>query len=207
MSFAKNKYLLIREAFAPELMNFCNHVLKIRRSAKHILDKYDDFNHFSNIPSFNMKNWLGTWDDHQCTSSFSLYGDPTIETLLLMAHPLLEDKTKLKLLPCYAYSRIYEKGAELKKHTDRESCEISCTLNVGGDMWPIYLKSKNKKIKIDLKVGDLLIYRGVDLTHWRDKFKKNECTQVFLHYVEKEGKYSSYFRDERPSFGMPKYKK
>jgi hypothetical protein len=74
---------------------------------------------------------------------------------------------------------------------------------MGGDLWPIYLKDKKKKIKVELKCGDMLIYKGTKLQHWREKFKKKECSQVFLHYVDKDGKYGDNFRDKRPSFGLP----
>ena len=98
------------------------------------------------------------------------------------------EKTNLKLVPTYSYTRLYSYGSVLKRHKDRKSCEISTTLNLGGDSWPIYLKKENKKeIKVNLKPGDMLIYSGCDLEHWRDKFTGNECGQVFLHY-NREGK-------------------
>lgn len=200
MSFKKNNYLVIRKAFAPELMNFCDHVLKIRRNAKHVLDQIPNF--YGPVEA-GVESWLGTFKDAQVPNVFSVYGDPAMETLLLMAHPLLEDKTKIKLHPCYSYARIYEKGSDLKKHLDRPSCEISCTVNMGGDMWPIYLKNGKKKIKVELKRGDLLIYKGTILKHWREKFEGNECTQVFLHYVDANGKYKEHAIDKRRSFGIP----
>ena len=201
MSLKNKDYIIIRQAFAVELMDFCNHALKIKRNAMHILRNTDNF--FGPL-SVHIKNWFGTWEDPQAPGNFSVYGDNAMETLLLMAHPLMEERTKMKLLPCYAYARIYETGAELKKHKDRPSCEISCTVNMGGDMWPIYLKDKNKKIKVELKCGDMLIYKGTKLQHWREEFKKKECSQVFLHYVKKSGKHADHFRDKRPSFGLPR---
>jgi hypothetical protein len=37
-----------------------------------------------------------------------------------------------------------KKDAILERHKDRPSCEISTTLNLGGDLWPIYIKSHRK---------------------------------------------------------------
>ena len=104
----------------------------------------------------------------------------------------------LKLDPNYTYARIYKKGDELKRHKDRFSCEISTTMNLGGDEWSIYLspnqnvgipdgkkittERKAKGIKVDIKQGDMLDYSGCELEHWREKFKGKECIQVFLHY-------------------------
>ena len=39
-----------------------------------------------------------------------------------------------------------------------------------------------KGIKVDLKQGDMLVYSGCELEHWRNKFRGKECVQVFLHY-------------------------
>ena len=68
-----------------------------------------------------------------------------METLLLKCQPSMEKATGLKLYPAYTYARIYKKGDELKRHKDRFRCEISTTMNLGGDDWPIYLEPNPKK--------------------------------------------------------------
>ena len=131
----------------------------------------------------------------------------------------MEKEISLKLKESYTYLRIYKKGDFLKRHKDRFSCEISTTLNLGGDPWPIYLepnpkmgyyddngyvKSKAKGVKVDLEPGDMLVYRGMELEHWREPFKGNECVQVFLHYnnsATKGAKENIY--DRRPHIGLP----
>jgi len=123
-----------------------------------------------------------------------------METLLKTLLPLMEKNTGLKLYPTYSYARIYKKGDVLERHRDRPSCEISATLNLGGDSWPIYLEPK---IKVDLNPGDMLIYRGCDSTHWRDKLKGKKCAQVFLHYNQKNGPFkNSNLFDGRPMIGI-----
>ena len=67
-----------------------------------------------------------------------------METLLLACQPKMEKLTGIKLNPTYSYARIYKMGDELKRHKDRFSCEISTTMNLGGDEWPIYLEAKKK---------------------------------------------------------------
>ena len=80
-------------------------------------------------------------------------------------------------------------------------------MNLGGDSWSIYLKPSGeegkKDIKVDLKPGDMLIYSGCELEHWRNKFKKNHCTQVFLHY-NIENKNKELF-DGRKQLGLPSW--
>ena len=55
---------------------------------------------------------------------------------------LVFKETGLQLIETYAYARIYKKGDILHRHKDRFSCEISTTMNLGGDDWPIYIATK-----------------------------------------------------------------
>ena len=55
-------------------------------------------------------------------------------------------------------------------------------LNLGGDLWPIYLEPD---IKVELTPGDMLVYKGAEIAHWRHVFTGKECAQVFLHYTRK----------------------
>ena len=127
----------------------------------------------------------------------------------------------LNLIPTYSYARIYEKGSILKRHKDRPSCEISTTLNLGGDPWPIFIDptgSNNvideyrnimkpdapKGVKVDLNPGDMLVYSGCELEHWREEFTGNICGQVFLHYNHLNGQFANEnLYDKRPLLGIP----
>tara|TARA_R100000742_G_C4259822_1_gene77633 strand:- start:819 stop:1091 length:273 start_codon:yes stop_codon:yes gene_type:complete len=81
-------------------------------------------------------------------------------------------------------------------------------MNLGGGDWPIYLEPSGKEgmkgVKVNLKPGDMLVYRGCDLQHWREKFKGKEYIQVFLHYnnVKTKGSKNNIF-DKRPHIGLP----
>ena len=72
----------------------------------------------------------GRFNDAQVP--FSLYGDHYL-ILMLIIKIELEKSIGKKLIEMYTYGRVYAKGNELVKHTDRKSCEISLTLNLGGD--------------------------------------------------------------------------
>jgi hypothetical protein len=195
MSFEIKKFKVIKSAISVELADFCfNYFLMKRQVANTFLSK----NHISVFNS----DW-GTWKDHQVPNTYSHYADIVMETLLLKLKNLMEKETNLELIPTYSYARIYKKGDILHRHKDRPSCEISTTLNLGGDQWPIFLKVKEKNIKIKLKPGDMLIYKGCDLEHWREKFNGKECAQVFLHYnnVKTLGKENLF--DGRIHLGLP----
>jgi hypothetical protein len=121
---------------------------------------------------------------------------------------LMEDETGLKLNETYSYARIYKKGDILARHKDRYSCEISTTLNLGGDTWPIFLEPSGEEgkdgVKVVLEPGDMLIYKGMDLEHWREAFEGENCGQVFLHYNDASDKNAEENKyDGRPFLGLP----
>ena len=217
MSFKKNKYTIIRQAISKDLAAFVANYFCIQKQVLDTCRKTRYFSPFEDI--------LGHYEDEkeQIPNTYSCYSDIAMETLLLKCQPGMEKATGLKLYPAYTYARIYKKGDELKRHKDRFSCEISTTMNLGGDNWPIYLSpnenvgitdskpgitfsSKAKGIKVDLKQGDMLVYSGCELEHWREKFKGKECVQVFLHYNNRKtpGAKDNMF-DKRPHLGLPSW--
>jgi hypothetical protein len=67
-----------------------------------------------------------------------------------------------------------------------------------------YIPSKAKGVKVDLHPGDMLVYRGNFLEHWRDAFTGTDCGQVFLHYNNKATKGSEDNKfDKRAHLGLP----
>ena len=53
-----------------------------------------------------------------------------------------------------------------------------------------------------LEVGDMLVYSGCELEHWREPFDGNICGQVFLHYNHVNGPFAEKNRfDGRPMLG------
>ena len=112
----------------------------------------------------------------------------------------MEKETELKLHPTYSFWRMYTAGSNLFKHKDRESCEISCTVNIGscGTPWPIFMDD----VPVTLETGDAAIYLGREVKHWREEFQGDWNTQVFLHYVDKNGPYADFHMDKRVYFGI-----
>ena len=193
MSFAKNKYQVIRQAIPKDLANFVMNYFLLQQDAVAYMLKNNIINKHNPL--------IGNWEDEQVPNAYAKYADWVMETLLQYVRPIMKQKTKLDLIPTYSYARIYNKGNILKKHKDRPSCEISTTLNLGGDHWSIYLEGT----KVDLQQGDMLIYSGCELEHWREPFKGNFCVQVFLHYNHANGKFGQEnLFDKRPILGIPK---
>ena len=204
MSFKKNKYTVIRQAISKDLAAFIANYFSMQ---KQVYDTCRQARYFSPFETI-----LGYYEgkNEQIPDTYSQYSNMAMETLLLKCQPGMEKATGLKLYPAYTYARIYKKGDELKRHKDRFSCEISTTMNLAGDDWPIYLEPSGetgkKGIKVDLKQGDMLVYSGCELEHWREKFKGKECIQVFLHYNNSKtrGSKDNMF-DKRPHLGLPSW--
>ena len=103
-----------------------------------------------NVNTFHpFETIIGTYDDKQIPNTYSQYSNIAMETLMLKCQPKMEEVTGLKLYPAYTYARIYKKGDELRRHKDRPSCEISTTLNLGGDPWPIFIDGTGADSVID----------------------------------------------------------
>ena len=218
--FKQNKYQVIKQAISYDLANFCFNYLLLKRDAA-------DFMYSNNIIA-DTGMW-GTWKDAQVPGVYSHYADPVMETLLMKVLPVMKEQTGLDLIPTYSYTRVYTKGSMLWRHKDRPSCEISTTLNLGGDMWPIYIDptGENNVIKaqytklgeeclvkkgahpgnrVDLEPGDMLVYSGCDLEHWRNEFTGDMCAQVFLHYNHRNGPFAEKNKfDNRPLLGIPSF--
>ena len=208
------KYQVIKNAVSFELANFIFNYFLLKRDAVEFMYKH-------NIHAES--SLLGTWKDQQIPNTYSHYADFVMETLLVKMLPVMKEHTGLDLIPTYSYARAYKKGDILKRHKDRPSCEISTTLNLGGDKWSLFIdptgsdnvidEYKNihksdapKGDKLVLDVGDMLVYSGCDLEHWREPFEGNICGQVFLHYNHLNGKYSDKNKfDGRPMLGLPSF--
>ena len=220
MSFKTKKYQVIKGALSKELANFIFNYMLLQRDAVDWMMKNNKVNPYN--------PFIGKRVDIQIPGCYSKYADWVMETLLQYMRPIMKAKTGMELVPTYSYTRVYEKGNILRRHKDRKSCEISTTVHLGGDPWPIFLDPSGADflvdeyrklpahvdtvkpgaptgVRIDLKVGDMLIYSGCELEHWREPFQGNICSQVFLHYNHANGPYAkTNLYDKRPMLGIPK---
>ena len=216
------KYKIIKNLLSRDLCDFLfKYWLTQEKAVKYLLQTKQTYKH--NI-------FIGTFElDEQVVGHYSKYGDWSTDTILEDVRPKIEKELNLKLISTYSYTRVYRTGAELVRHIDRKSCNISATLNLGGDMWPIFLDTtgsknivdswyekgqgakvilKNNPTKgqsIELEKGDALFYIGDKYEHWREPFTGNVCLQTFLHYnIDNQENRKNKF-DGRPHLGVPRF--
>ena len=181
--FELKKYIVIRNAISDDLVD--------------VLSQYALF-----------KEKIGTSiDDGQVHNAHYEYADLAMESLLILLQIKIENATGLNLYPTYSYYRVYRNGNILEEHVDRESCEISATValkySYSGDPWPIYVDGN----PLILHPGDIAIYRGCEVNHWREKLIVPDSDwhiQAFLHYVDQSGPFSDFKFDKREKLGIQK---
>ena len=201
--FEKNKYTIIRDFFS-------------QKDTKRMADRMD----------FLFSRGMLV-QDPQCPKSYSMYGDPIQSEMQEMYRYKLGELIGIDLFPTYTYSRIYAPKEVLAYHSDRPSCEISITGTLMYDTfdnepWDIWMgadeSNKNAQeceiwdehekkivnaygIPYKLYPGDIVVYRGCEVKHWRTQFIGIKQSQVFIHYVNANGPYKDYKYDCRPSLG------
>lgn len=178
-AFETARYGIIRHALSPETAEIAAHYMRILHE------------HHQPLLKFNERQ-----------QSFGRYADPLGESVLSAILPKVCQLTGLDLLPTYSYSRMYLSGGILDRHIDRPSCEVSGTLALGSDApWPIWIDVGGDVREVQLQPGDLLVYRGCELPHWRDRCPARYSAHIFLHFVEAGGPYAHLLYDERSGLG------
>ena len=195
MTFKTELYEVVRGAISKDLASFLAEEFELIRKNAYIANGLD--------PADSDKKFA--FGDHQIPKSFSHYSPFCFETLSIVLKPMMEEITGKSLHSAYSYARIYYNGSDMKIHKDRPSCEYSLTINLTNDTkpWEIWFKNlKDEDVPISLEPGDLIIYKGTDLLHWRNEFTGKQMTQAFVHYVDANGPYAEYKYDKRPYLGF-----
>ena len=131
---------------------------------------------------------------------------------------LVAEKTKLDLIPSFAWFRIYFEGDILRVHADRKACEVSASITLAysdGQCWPLNigqnLTSKCFLVSDDfgdekydtfaMNPGDGVLYCGSTRRHGRTTPNPNRWSaHAFLQWVQRDGKYQAE-AFERLNFG------
>ncbi|QDX25552.1 hypothetical protein FPZ54_05635 [Sphingomonas suaedae] len=149
------------------------------------------------------------------------YDYPPMLTLLWGLTPTISALAGRDLLPTYSYLRLYREGDICRVHSDRPSCEVSLSLTLDysdGVPWPLEVSERRadvSQLEIEdgfdgpcrgwaMEPGDGVIYDGVHLRHGRTQPNPNGWSaHLFLHWVERDGRYASHAFDRNRDLGKP----
>lgn len=203
-TFATDSYTIIRGLVDPEWCRILYDYVRYSAMRSEIKQHNDKERYH--------EAWDGTFNDKQCPGSYSNYGDPMMDSMLMTHGPIFEQATGMKLAPSYSYYRMYKHGAELRRHKDRPSCEISATVCLDWDdsncenvctPWPIYVKTpQGEEVAVELRQGDAMVYKGCEVEHWREPFHGIAAAQLFYHYTDVNGERFNPW-DGRAHGGIP----
>lgn len=194
MSFNENGYEVVRNVISDQLLRHLKTEFQLIRDNEFLIS--------------NEKNKYA-FGDFQSPNSYAKYSLHCFEALAINLNGLMNEIVNLHLYPTYTYARIYYKGAVLDPHVDRPSCEYSTTICIDStNIWNFYIEDRNGKENIlKLNPGDMCVYSGCELKHWRKPYKGEMQMQCFLHYINSNGPYADYKYDKRFMMGIRKEEK
>jgi len=188
--FEKNGYLVIKNLWDPKDLFCCP------PNERGMITYFGKLSKFRHNPH-----------EAQVPGSLSRYSYPPYKFFHSQIRLKIEKEIGKKLFNTYYYDRFYFENQELKKHCDRESCEISLTFHVSSNIekpWPIWIKtpdtyddpnkepedrkiiSKGKEVQVCLNPGDGLLYKGCERPHWRNAMpQKYNKIQKLLNKIKK----------------------
>jgi len=209
--FVKNRYVVLRDFIPKDIINMTLDTWKTAEHREHVHGAI--FKRETNDITFNSpKNSIGKSDGAYC----SPWGVALNRYLCDKLRGVLD----IDIRETYSYTRKYDRGAYLSSHRDRPACEISTTVCLDyqtddGKPWVIWVdNSKNwvdhdvthtmqeqtqgipnrqrKSIPISLEVGDVLVYQGPNVAHWRDYLIGDYSYHIFCHFFNAEGMFSRH---------------
>lgn len=202
----KDRYVVLKDFLPKEIIRFAMDIWKADEENGGLYTNQE----VKDITYKNPQSSIGKSKGGYCTPwGVALHG---------FIHNKLKDYIDLDLRETYSYTRRYERGAYLGSHTDRPSCEISATLCLDyqtddNKPWKIWVRNdknyanvsaetvknesqdlthreraKNNCKSISLEPGDILLYQGPNIPHWRDYLLGEYSYHLFVHFFNATSK-------------------
>lgn len=99
---------------------------------------------------------------------------------------LVQSVIEQPIKPSYCYAVKYTQGAELKRHTDRPQCKWNASITFAreGEVWPIHLEVGGTRKEVRAELGEVVVYSGTTVPHWRGPLESPSATVCFYHFVD-----------------------
>jgi len=125
---------------------------------------------------------------------FFAHNDPVAGFFHRQLAHVLGDAIGVSIQPTYSYIALYQGGATLKPHTDREQCEYTLSWCFDATPepdaqvpWPLHLMTADGAVTVSQHLGDGLLFRGRYLSHWRERLPDDQTASFILFHYADEG--------------------
>ena len=207
LDFVNNRYVVLKDFIPKEIINM---TMDTWRCIENDEEQYNAI--------FRPEDELThSTPEEQRNKSHGAYNFPPAVGIHRYLKNKLDSVIDLNLQETYSYSRKYVRGASLSAHTDRPSCEISLTFPLAYNTddntpWKIWLNNEynwvnhndrrgqkfikkntqdvkpQRGISVDLEVGDVLLYQGPNIPHWRNTLMGDYSYHMFIHFFNQRSK-------------------
>lgn len=124
--------------------------------------------------------------DNQVHGRLSRHNAVLLRAVHQQLSALVQAVADEQLKPSYCYLSVYPQGSELVRHTDRPQCRWNASITfarTSKDIWPIYVEGPRGIEDISADLGEVVVYRGTDVPHWRKPLPEGTATVCFFHFV------------------------
>ena len=193
MSYIKDSFEIVNGAISKDVCRLTSRTLIM---AKDIT-----------LHSSNLKEDDFPCRDDMVDNSFSRYSPLVLDSLSdTLVKDVVEQVIGEKVIPTYTHCRLYYNGVVMYRHVDRSSSEISASLCLSIDNdhdWPLMMEDKKKQIiTVNQKPGDMIVYDGNELPHWREPYEGKLQVNAFFFYIKENGNRTKLKYDTRPMLGL-----
>ncbi|HLL70717.1 MAG TPA: hypothetical protein VK363_04740 [Pyrinomonadaceae bacterium] len=112
---------------------------------------------------------------HYAHNRRSIYDEETSRFVQHQITALVNRITHAPVSPSHCQVSVYQPGAFLRRHKDQPQYVWNLSLVVDAEpevdaerAWPICLEVEGQTAEVRLEIGDAVLYRGSEFTHWRD---------------------------------------
>ncbi|MCA1566993.1 MAG: hypothetical protein LC803_15360 [Acidobacteria bacterium] len=119
----------------------------------------------------------------------SIYDEETARFVQQQITPLVNRITPAPVRPSHCQVSVYQPGAFLRRHKDQPQYvwNLSLVLDAEPELeearaWPICVEVGGQAREVRLEIGDALLYRGSEFTHWRDVLPGGQSVTLLFSF-------------------------
>ena len=124
---------------------------------------------------------------HYAHNRRSTYDEETSRFVQHQITALVNRITPARVVPSHCQVSVYQPGAFLRRHKDQPQYVWNLSLVVDAEpeldlehAWPINLEVEGSTQEVRLEIGDAVLYRGAEFTHWRETLPDGQSVTLLF---------------------------